>query len=253
MIINDPKISFLFSCWKERKAVEYSISRLYKHYSDAKVFLFSDGGYDYSYLVHKYPSLYTALEDDTMSATRLITGGLDGTQGNFREPIHQETIYKCCTSVLRRVDFVITNSQDAEWLVMCDPDTLIRGKLTFPSNSYLLGSRVNRNPPQVINDLLANIPGSIPLEFWGASPCIFNICQYNRCLKIFNKYNDSHDFLRKCIASYYALYAHDFLFPLIFALGGIKEVYNHDLVECNRNPFWFITNKKLVHQFRKYY
>jgi hypothetical protein len=55
------------------------------------------------------------------------------------------------------------------------------------------------------------------------------------------------------IYEFYAIYAHDLLLPLVFALVGEEETFNPDIVECNRNPEWKNTTHPLVHQFKEFY
>ncbi len=43
-------LGIFFSCFKEKKAVEYSLTELVKHYPDSPIYLVSDGGLDFSYL-----------------------------------------------------------------------------------------------------------------------------------------------------------------------------------------------------------
>ena len=40
------KLGFFFSCYKENRAVENSLSELRKHYPDNPIYLVSDGGSD---------------------------------------------------------------------------------------------------------------------------------------------------------------------------------------------------------------
>ena len=77
----DP-IGFFYTCYKEHRAVEYSIKRLRRVYPDAPIYLVSEGA-DFSYLEEDYDEISTHLEEDTMSPTFHITG--DYCQGNFRE------------------------------------------------------------------------------------------------------------------------------------------------------------------------
>ena len=48
----DP-IGFFYTCYKEHKAVEYSLKRLRRVYPDAPIYLVSEGA-DFSYLEEDY-------------------------------------------------------------------------------------------------------------------------------------------------------------------------------------------------------
>ena len=69
---------------------------------------------------------------------------------------------------------------------MTEPDVLIRGKITYPSNIKLLGSRVNYAWYKEdwiqsfigINKLINQIDGSIPIVRWGSVPVIGNTKLY---------------------------------------------------------------------------
>ena len=52
---------------------------------------------------------------------------------------------------------------------------------------------------------------------------------------------------------FYAMSAHDVLFPTLFALIGEEEVYNPDIIECHTDPFWRQKSNPLVHSFTEYY
>ena len=117
----DP-IGFFYTCYKENRAVEYSIKRLRRVYPDAPIYLVSEGT-DFSYLEEDYDEISTHLEEDTMSPTFHITG--DYWQGNFRERNNQEAIHKCAWATLTRLEKAIDYCK-TEYMVMCDPDVLVR-------------------------------------------------------------------------------------------------------------------------------
>lgn len=61
------------------------------------------------------------------------------------------------------------------------------------------------------------------------------------------------DIFNEFFLEFYAMYAHDVLIPLLFALIGIEEVKNVDLVECKRFSGWRNSQHPLIHQFKDYY
>ena len=244
-------LGFFYSVFKEKKATEYSIEHLRNHYQDSPIYLVSDGGLNFSYLEDQYNNLKTSLEEDTMSETFNITG--DYVIGNFKEEFYQKIIKKCALTVLDRIVKSIEYCNYPDWMVMCDPDCLIRGKLNFPENAKILGSRINCCLPQGYQNLLGSIPGAVSISNWGASPCVFEVKTFLKALKKFRYLDTTENLLDKFCLEFYAMYAHDVLFPTIFALVGEEEVFNSDLVECTRNPNWKNTSHPLVHQFREYY
>jgi hypothetical protein len=60
-------------------------------------------------------------------------------------------------------------------------------------------------------------------------------------------------FLPRIAKTFYAIFAHDVILPILFALQGEQEVFNSEIVECNRNPYWQKTSHPLVHQFKYFY
>lgn len=249
-------VGFLYSVYKEKRATEYSIEQLRKHYPESSIYLVSDGGMDFSYLEKEYGDLKTLLEEDTMSDTFNITAGTTGCDyivGNYREPFYQEAIKKCAYTVLDRVTRAIEYCNYPDWMVMCDPDCLIRGRLNFPDDGKILGSRINCCLPEGYRNILNSIDGAISISRWGASPCVFEVSTFLRALEKFRYLDTTEDLLDKLCKEFYAMYAHDVLFPTLFALVGEEETFNPDVVECTRNPNWRNTQHPLVHQFREYY
>ena len=250
---NIMRLGFFYTVFNEKRAVDYSISKLRVHYPDSKVYLVSDGGLDFSYLEDKFDNIKTSLEEDTQSSTFKITGGTDGTGGNFREENHQKNIKKCVYALLDRIERSITYCNNPDWMVMCDPDCLIRGQLNFPEGAKLLGTRLNCCLPKGYQDILNDIDDAIPISRWGASPCVFEVSTFLKALEKFKELDKTKNLLHLFTNEFYALYAHDVLFPTLFALVGEEEEFNPDIIECMRDPQWKQKSNPLVHQFREYY
>jgi hypothetical protein len=244
-------LGFFYSVFKEKKATEYSIENLRNHYQDSPIYLVSDGGLNFSYLENKYNNLKTSLEEDTMSETFNITG--DYVIGNFREEFYQKIIKKCAYAVLDRMERAIQYCNNPDWMVMCDPDCLIRGQLNFPDNGKILGTKSNCCLPEAYRNILNSIPGAIPISRWGSSPCVFEVKTFLTALEKFKYLDAKENLLDRLTKEFYATYAHDLLFPTIFSLVGEEETFNPDIIECLRNPNWRNTSHPLVHQFREYY
>lgn len=236
-------IGFFFSCYKENEAVEYSISELRKYYPNNPIYLVSDGGNNFYYLETLFNNLKTTLEEDTMSDTFKIT------DKNWKEPIHQKNIKKASLAVLDRIENAI-NYCKTDYIVMMDPDTLIRGNLNIPDGVKLLGSKVNKGLPQGLKNVISSIKNAKTIDCWGATPGIFHTKTFLESVKIIK--HDSN-ILDMMIKEFYAIYAHDLLLPIIFALVGEEETFNPDIIECNRCANWEMSEKPLVHQFKKYY
>ena len=237
------KLGFFFSCYKENRAVENSLSELRKHYPDNPIYLVSDGGSDFNYLKDSYDNLFVSLEEDTMSSTFNIT------DQNWREEIHQNAIRHATYAVLNRLEHAIEYCQ-TDYILMMDPDALVRGQLNIPEGVKLLGSRVNTGLPVELQVVLSRIPGAKVINCWGATPALF---QTKTFMTSWSRLKASPEVMDAFIDSFYAIYAHDVLLPLVFALVGEEETFNPDIVECNRNPNWRNTTQPLVHQFKEFY
>jgi len=236
-------IGFFFSCYTENEAVENSIDELRKHYPNNPIYLISDGGSDFTYLKDRHENLEVSIEEDTMSNTFKVTNQ------NWREPIHQETIKIATYAVLNRLERAI-NYCKSDYILMMDPDTLVRGTLNIPKGVKLLGSRVNKGLPQGLKDVLAGVDGAKIINCWGATPAIFDTKTF---IKSWENIKKNPKIMDLFLNEFYAIYAHDVLLPLVFALVGEEETFNPDIVECNRNSNWINSEKPLVHQFKKYY
>ena len=237
------KLGFFFSCYKENRAVENSLSELRKHYPENPIYLVSDGGSDFNYLKDSYDNLFVSLEEDTMSSTFNIT------DQNWREEVHQNAIRQATYAVLNRLERAIEYCQ-TDYILMMDPDALVRGQLNIPEGVKLLGSRVNTGLPVELQVVLSRIPGAKVINCWGATPALFETKTF---MDSWSRLKSSPEVMDAFIDSFYAIYAHDVLLPLIFALVGEEETFNPDIVECNRNPNWRNTTQPLVHQFKEFY
>jgi hypothetical protein len=203
----------------------------------------SDGGNDFSYLERKFTNLKTVLENDTMSITFEIN------RYNFQTLNYPLVTERCVKSLLDRLTKAI-EYLGTDYVVMLDPDALVRGKLSIPVESKLLGSRVNRGFPRNFRKIMKNFPGGISINRWGATPGIFEVKSFLRAKD--NLLSNWHVF-RELGRYFHALYAHDVILPVMFGLIGISEEFNPDITECCRDKKWKTNNKPLVHQFREFY
>lgn len=245
-------LGFFVSCFNENRAVKYSLSELIKHYPESPIYLVSDGGEDFSYLELTHRYLSASLGEDTMSETFKITAGISGCDrllGNYAEDYYQGVIKKCVMAILSRLESAIGYCK-TDYILMMDADTLVRGRLTIPDGVKLLGSRVNKNFPKGLQDILSQVEGAKVIDCWGATPGIFEAKTFLKALNVFRA--DSSLLDRMCM-EFYAMYAHDMLLPILFALVGEEETFNPEIVECIRSPYWESTPQPLVHQYRLHY
>lgn len=239
------KIGVFYTCYKEKEAVEYSLDVLYSIYPDIPVYLISDGGSDYGFLKNKEygKHMEVMLEEDSRGGVPKIT------EETYLEPDNISYIKKSIDTFLKRVERAIEFC-DCEYLLVMEPDVLVRGKLNIPDGSKFMGSRINFGLSQELKNVLLSVDGAIPVDVWGATPAIFNSETYLEAHKALMSNNDLLDRLCK---SDCRLANYDVLFGVLFGVIGVHEEFNPDIIECYRDPNWKNSDKPLVHQFRAKY
>jgi hypothetical protein len=244
-------IGFAYNClFKQKRAFEYSVKAIKKVYPDSKIYVVSDGGLDYSYM--EDDNLKFFMEEDTVSDLKKVSGE------NFLKEEYQMYIKRGMAATLDRLERGIEYCGNPEWICMTEPDVLIRGKLTAPVNGKLLGSRINcgwRTPKALeqlmgINEIIAEIEGSIPVLRWGAVPVVFHTETFLKALKV---YKENFNIVDKFSEKHYSPGTFDLFIGLVFALIGEPEVYNSEITECLRNSKWQTSGHPIVHQYREYY
>lgn len=234
----------LVTCYDEFKAVEYSLTSFRNIYTNNKIYLTTESKKtDYNSLL-KLGNISINYVEDTMYFIPHIT------DKNFIESHFQEKILTATNAFLNRVKKAIEYCK-SEYLLLMDPDTLVRGKLNIPRKVKLLGSRINCCLPSDLKKIILEKPGAIDIDCWGATPAIIHCETFLKSYKYITE--EDKTFLSRISKTFYAIFAHDVILPILFALQGEPETFNPDIVECNRNPHWELTNQPLVHQFKKFY
>jgi len=240
------KLGVFYTCFTEKKAVEYSLEELYKHYPDIPVYLVSDGGSDYTFLKEKFPNkkLETKLEEDTRGIIAVIDRG-----GSYYSLENKHKMLYSVNVFLRRLEDSIKYC-NCEYLLVMEPDVLVRGKLNIRQTSKFLGSRVNTGINIKLINYMNNYTGAIPVNNWGATPALFKVSEF---IKILNLVKEEPDLLEKIYSLEHRFPYYDVMFAILFGFIGVEEEFNPDITECFRNPNWMNSEHPLLHQFRKYY
>lgn len=234
-----------YTCFTEYESVDKSLELLYSIYPDAPVYLISDGGMDYSDLKNKFKYAEFLLEYDSRGQVPKINGS------NWLDPKMQSIMKDSIFTFLERVKRAIEYCKKPYLLIM-EPDVLVRGKLSIPEGSKLLGSRVNHYhwAMDEVNLILSKIPGSVKVSHYGATPAILNSDAF---LEVYDFFINNKSYIDDlCLVdSNFANY--DILLTVLFAALGYDEIPNDELTECLRNPNWKNSGHPLLHQFREYY
>jgi hypothetical protein len=246
MVLNNMKyknkLGIFVTCFDETKAIEQALLSLKSIYPDIPIYLTHESDEDFSFLNDKISNIVINKGEDSMGPV------LGLSENNYQSEKQQESI-KNASLTLINIFINYINHLDSEYILLHCPDTFIRGKLNIPENSGLLGSQVNRYFPDSTNEILIK-NGGIPIHFFGAVPAIFNTDDFLRAKDILLSDGKIIDDLCK---SFYAIFSHDILMPILFSLIGKSEEFNSEIVECERNYNWQNTSHPLIHQFRFFY
>lgn len=244
MIKNITDIGIMMSCFDEVEAVSFAIQELRKFYPKNKIYVFNESKEDYSFLLKNDDNIKIKNDKDTMSFYYQ-----NSMSSVYHLPEFQLKIQDAFLTFLSRVNQTIEYCQ-SEYLLLMDPDVLIRGELNIPSNINLLGSLRNKGVPLSTKKIISEIEGSVIIDEWGATPGIFKVETFH---KAYNKFISIPNLLDKLTMSWSAFYAHDVIIPVLFSLIGEREHLNSDFTECNSDIDWQTNGKKLVHHYKKYY
>lgn len=238
------KLGVFFTCFDELEATRISLNHLKQVYPDIKIRLFTESKLDFQFLEKEISGLKTSQEKDTMSDYLGIT------YDDYLSDEDQKAIKTAALAVLKRLtqSFEHLNS---EYILMMDPDALVRGKLNIPEGAGLLGCRQNTHiwAIEKLNEVLIR-NGGVKMTAWGATPAIFNIKDFMRGLR---KLLYTPDLLDDLCKSFYWFCAHDILLGSIFSLIGKEEEFNPDIIQISTDPNWQSKSNPLLHQFRYYY
>ena len=238
------KLGIFFTCYDELEASRYSLHMLRLSYPDAPVYLVCESTIDFKILESEFSNISVNKVEDTMTDAFQIT------VQNFRLADKQIAMKRAVVAVIDRL-ILSGEYLDSEYVLMLDPDAIVCGKLTIPNNVGLLGCRINSNRTlfQAMNNVLKSYGGK-EITAWGATPAIFNFKKFLAAKELLLS---EKTLLDEICQSFYAVFAHDVLLPILFSLIGEEEMFNPDIIQIQNNPNWRETGKSLVHQFRAYY
>lgn len=236
------KLGLFVTCYDEKEAIEFALRSANSLYPNIPIFINCEGKIDFSELKKELLNIKLEYFEDTLSGVLKIN------EGNFLLPHNQENIIKATKAVVDRIVYAL-DFLNSEYILLHCPDTLIRGKITIPEGSRLLGSRVNHFTwPTVNKFLLEN--GGVEISHFGAVPAIFHVETF---LIAVQKATSIPNFFEKLAQAFYAPFSHDLLLPILFSLVQKIEEFNPEATHCTLNPNWKNTQHPIVHQFREHY
>jgi hypothetical protein len=237
-----------YTCYKEIKAVDYSIKVLKEIYPDCPIYLVSDGGDDYSFLETKYKNIKTKISYDSRGISQALT------KQKWMDPLVRMKVLESVNEFFKRNLEAIEYCNTESMLIM-EPDVLVRGMITtFPSKeNALLGTRVNKPDHdeffKMIN-ILKEISGSVEPTHYGSTPAFYNT---ETMKKISNFVFNNQNIIKKLVDTDPAFVCYDVFLTVLFAACGYHEVKNSDVIECYRDSNWPNTHHPILHQFRLHY
>lgn len=241
--MEDLDFGVFYTCFTEKNAVEHSLDVLFKIYPEVPVYLVSDGGENFSYLEDKYKNIKTDFGVDSRSFIPKIP------IENFKEDFWQNKIKESIIIFLDRVKKAIEFC-DKKYILIMEPDVLVRGKISIPENAKLAGSRINTGLSSELRRVLSETEGAIEINNWGATPALFSSSHFIEAYK--KLLNDKNLFNNLCLSEH-RLSNYDVLLPVLFSLISEQEFFNPEIVECFRNQGWQTSGHPLVHQYRAKY
>jgi hypothetical protein len=240
------RIGVFYTCFTEKKAVKYSLEKLFEIYPDIPVYLVSDGGSNYDFLNKDFPdkNIKVNLEEDTRGVIAVI----DRSKNYYNKSNKKKMIYSVET-FLRRLNDAIEYC-DCEYLLVMEPDVLVRGKININDKNKFLGSRVNKGINKKLIRYMRSYKGAVSINNWGATPALFKTSYFKKILELIKT---DQELIERIYLLEHRFPYYDMMFAILFGFIGIREEFNPDITECFRNPNWENSSHPLLHQFRKYY
>jgi hypothetical protein len=163
----DTNFSVHYQTWKNKEAVNYTLTEFRKYFPTNPIRLVSDNGGDYTDFVDKFKLNYT------FESSNVFPGG------RFGEISH-------CYEWLSRVNDTCT-LYDTEWVVIFEDDVLTtKNNITYPTADSG-GVNVNRWKPQLTEELKKH---NITNQNWGYGMCGGSIFKREVFLDCYSKLNE---------------------------------------------------------------
>lgn len=234
-------LGVFYICYKEKDAIEFSLTKFRENYPDSPIYLVSDNGLDFSYLKKDFGNIETIKENtEVVGIARDVEKYIKQNSGNI------DLFMNICMEFLRR----LKNACDycnTEYMVLMEPDVLVRGKLN-PFDADLVGPTVNIMPEKIQKYVIMN--GGKNNGTWGPAGGVMKTKSF---YQVYDGLIDNIDKLEYGLKLDSRIICYDYLLSFLFSLFGYTYANNPDQTECLRNPNWKNSGHPLLHQHREFY
>jgi len=144
----------------------------------------------------------------------------------------------------------LSEISENENILCLEPDTLVRGQVKFSSEIGLECLTVNKYDENLISFINNEADRIFPLEGWGF--CVGMITR-TAIDKIFKWTLKNQETLVELLQIDNRLENIDHGIPILAFLAGANVKKTRQITEVNRDRFWRLNRKVIVHQFKEYY
>jgi hypothetical protein len=137
-----------------------------------------------------------------------------------------------------------------EYIFYMEPDVLVRRRIKPETKFAMECLDANRYPAELLEYIERLSNRKYGIKGWGYCAGFASVVGF-KAVSSWAESNQS--LLLKLIELDHRFIFADFAFPILFHLVGFEVGKTKQIVECNRNPFWRISSKPVVHQYRRNY
>ena len=137
-----------------------------------------------------------------------------------------------------------------DYIFYMEPDVLVRRRIKPETKFAMECLDVNKYPTELIEFIESFSKRKFGVNGWGYCAGFASVVGF----KTVSSWAESNQsLLLKLVELDHRFVFADFAFPILFHLVGFEVGKTKQIVECNRNPFWWISSKPVVHQYRRNY
>lgn len=226
-----------YQTYKNKLATEFVIDSFFNNGGE-KIYLISDHGENFSYLINKYPS-------------KII-------YHHYNENIHTAQWNKDkCLKALDRIKIACENL-NGKYIMKLEDDVWLRGNInTIVPKKEIIGPRLHHHNNHIDKECVEFIEkfgkkSGKWIAFGGCGGTIFNreifLDEYNFFVPLIDKHFDELIPITHTKIQYA-----DFCLTFCFNISGYEYDENPDYTEDTYDDDWETNGKMIVHHYKKYY